>query len=402
MRPRILLVHSRIRPHGGSNGVLVWTLQALRRDFDVTLLTWQPFDLAAMNRYFGTSLEPSDFRVSHVNPAIRRLIELDPDPGTVQPYSYLMRICKKMVNDFDLLFTTHNEADLGAPSMQYVHVPAFAHVYSKVIHSLDVSLTAKLSALGRGTVRPWMLLSNFSFDRMKQNVTIVNSDWTGRWFQHVYQVPTITVYPPAAGEFPNVPWEDREDGFVVIGRLNPNKRSHWCLRVLEIVRRSFPRITLHIIGSTSAFWDEASYYKKLILLIKTNAAWVTLHENVSREKLQQIVSRQRYGMHAMRDEHFGMAPAEMVLAGCIPFVHNSGGPPEIVGQDLRLIYDSAEDAAKKILYVLRSPAEQAHIRAGLALRKDLFRPEAFMAGILREVSRRLSGSPNLRRRESLA
>jgi glycosyltransferase involved in cell wall biosynthesis len=390
-KPRVLVVHCLVQAHGGACGVLCWILQALRRDYDVTLLTWHPIDLPSLNRYFGTSLERTDFAVRHIHPAIRRIFDLDPDPGSIQKNCYLGRLCKRMRPNFDLVLASDNEVDLGKPAMQYVHVPHLAHVYPKVAPDLDLPPGKKLAALFRGKIRPWMLVGGYSFERMKRNRTIVNSDWTGRWVRRVYGIDSVTVYPPAPGDFPDIPWEEREDGFVVIGRLNPDKRSIWCLHVLEIVRRSFPAIKLHIIGSTSPCPEETAYYGMLAPLVRANASWVTLHENISREEMQGLVARQRYGMHAMKDEHFGMAVAEMVLAGCIPFVHNSGGPPEIAGYDSRLIYDSAEEAAEKILRVIRSSAQQADIRAGLGPRRRLFRSETFMNGILAEVSRALSG-----------
>ena len=85
-----------------------------------------------------------------------------------------------------------------------------------------------------------------------------------------------------------------------------------------------------------------------------------------------------------------MAVAEMVRAGCIPFVHNSGGPPEIVGHDSRLIYESEDEAAQKIMQVLGDPAAQEDIRQRLALRKDLYSVETFVRAIRAEVARALS------------
>jgi len=399
-RPRVLVLHCLVQPHGGACGVLCWILQALRRDYDVTLLTWHPIDLPALNRYFGTALEPADFAIRHIHPAIRRIFEMDPDPGSIQKNCYLMRVAKRMRRNFDAVLVSDGEADVGEPAIQYVHVPVVAHVYSSVIPDSDLPIGKKLAAIAQGRIRPWMLAGDFSFARMRRNRTLVNSEWTGEWVRRVYGIDTVTVYPPAPGEFPEIPWERREDGFVVIGRLHPGKRPDWCLSVLEIVRREFP-VKLHIIGSTSSWADEAEYYRELVPMVNANASWVTLHENISRGEMQQLVARQRYGMHAMQDEHFGMAVAEMVLAGCIPFVHNSGGPTEIVGHDSRLIYDSAEEAAERILRVLQSPAEQADIRAGLASRKDLFRPATFMRAIRAEVARALNESPNSPHRGSL-
>ena len=120
------------------------------------------------------------------------------------------------------------------------------------------------------------------------------------------------------------------------------------------------------------------------------SSWATLHEDISRGESAELAARQRYGMHAFKNEHFGMAVAEMVRAGCIPFVHNSGGPPEIVGNDRRLIYESEEDAAQKIMRVLGDPAAQEDIRQRLALRKDFYSVETFVRAIRAEVRQALS------------
>jgi glycosyltransferase involved in cell wall biosynthesis len=319
---------------------------------------------------------------------------LDPDPGSIQQSCCLMRQAKRMRRDFDCVVATDNEADVGDPAIQYIHAPNLAHVYPKVLPSLEAPLARKLAAFREGRFRPWMVVAGFSYARMKQNRTLVNSDWTGRWMRRVYGIDSKTLYPPAPGDFPDVAWESRDDAFVAVGRLDPNKRLDWCIRVLASVRRLFPEIKLHIIGGTSRFRDEATYSKLLRRLIEANASWVTLHEDVSRVELQRLLAHAKYGIHAMVDEHFGIAVAEMVRAGCIPFVHDSGGAPEIVGYDSRLLYDSEDDAVARIAAVLADPGGQAAIARSLSPRRRLFRPEVFMDGIRSEAARMIGQSPS--------
>jgi glycosyltransferase involved in cell wall biosynthesis len=108
---------------------------------------------------------------------------------------------------------------------------------------------------------------------------------------------------------------------------------------------------------------------------------VFLHENVSRGEMTELVARHRYGIHAKPDEHFGIAVAEIVKAGCIVFVPNDGGQVEIVGGDDRLLYRSAEDAVAKILRVMKDPDEQAALRRHLDSRRHLFSTEEFVRHI---------------------
>jgi len=387
-RPRILVWYCRLVPHGGAPGVAAWILQALRQDYAVTLLSSEPVDFSLLDRYFGTSLAGSGLQVRTMSPGVRGFLGLDPDPGSIQKHAYLMRLCKRIRHQYDLVVGADNEGDFGPPAIQYLHYPYLAHAYPRVRPSCDLPLGQKLACLSKGEIRPWMLVGDYSFDRMKANHTLVNSDWTGRWVKRVYGIDSTTVHPPAPGIFPQIAWGEREDGFVMMGRLDRAKRFDWCLKVLSIVRGRFPQVRLHIMGSS--YREARDFLVFMRALAQANSCWVKLHEDLSRVELAELTAHQRYGMHAFTNEHFGMAVAEMVRAGCIPFVHNSGGPPEIVGHDSRLIYESEEEAAQKIMQALGDPAAQEDIRQRLALRKDLYSVETFMRAIRAEVGRALS------------
>ena len=105
------------------------------------------------------------------------------------------------------------------------------------------------------------------------------------------------------------------------------------------------------------------------------------------------MGQMRYGIHLNRDEHFGIAPAELMASGCIVFVHKSGGQVEIVGRDPRLCYSSDEEAADKIASTLKNPAMQASILNSLAPRRMMFSASEFMRG-LRGVVERMTASSN--------
>jgi glycosyltransferase involved in cell wall biosynthesis len=387
-RPRILVWYCRLVPRGGAPGVAAWCLEALRQDYAVTLLTSEPVDFSLLDTYYGTSLAGSDLQVRTMAPLVRGFLSLDPDVGSIQKHVYLMRVCKRIRHHYDLVVGADNEGDFGPPCIQYIHYPSLAHVYPGVRPSCDLPLGQKLACLSKGEIRPWMLVGDFSFERMKANHTLVNSDWTGRWLKSVYGIDSTTVHPPAPGIFPDIPWEKRQDGFVMMGRLDSGKRYDWCLNVLGAVRTRFPQVRMHVVGTSC--YEPPDYLASLRALVQANSSWATLHEDISRGELAALVARQRYGMHAMKDEHFGMAVAEMLRAGCIPFAHNSGGPPEIVGHDSRLIYESEEEAAQKIMQVLGDPAAQEEIRQRLALRKDSYSVETFGRAIRAEVERALS------------
>ena len=92
----ILLVQPSIQPPGGGNGVAVWIIEALKRDHAVSLLTWEPIDLASINRYYGASLGTADFCAFGVPPALRGILALVPTPASLLKTNLLLRFCKKM------------------------------------------------------------------------------------------------------------------------------------------------------------------------------------------------------------------------------------------------------------------------------------------------------------------
>lgn len=231
-----------------------------------------------------------------------------------------------------------------------------------------------------GKYRPWMAISGYSFDRMKKNLTLVNSDWTGDKVKESYGIETVTAYPPVHGVFPEVSWEEREDGFVCIGRIAPGKGFDKIINILSHVRAQGYEVHLHIIGTPDDIWGR-DYYQDVLRRIRENRSWVFLDENLSRDELIKLVSKHKYGIHGQVDEHFGIAVAEMIKAGCITFVPNDGGQVEIVGEDDRLKYETDEEAVAKILRVMSNPDEQASLRKYLDPRKELFSTEKFMHSI---------------------
>ena len=76
--------------------------------------------------------------------------------------------------------------------------------------------------------------------------------------------------------------------------------------------------------------------------------------------------------------------AEMVKAGCAPFIPAEGGQAEIVDHPA-LMYRSVDEAVAKIDAVLRTPALQAELRTHLADQGELFSAERFMVGIRQAV-----------------
>lgn len=368
MRKRVLLVQPSLQPPGGGNAVAVWMIEALKRVHDVSVLTLVAVDVAPINRFYGTTLARGDFRALRVPPVLQWTADLlDPDSFDFLKMCLLLRHCQVIRDRFDVVLSAQNELDLGGPSVQYVHQPWLAELHRRM-----------QAARGRRPRRPWQWISRFSFERMKRNLTLVNSAWTGRRFEAVYGATTRTLYPPVPDDFPLVPWERKRNAFVCIGRISGEKRYEEVVEILGLVRAAGHDVRLEIVGSRT---PDLAYRSRLHRCVDAHRSWVTLHEDLPRPALAELVAGQRYGIHGMRREHFGIAVAEMVRAGAIPFVPDDGGQVEIVGRDERLSYGSAEEAAAKIVRVLEDSGLQAEILERLRVSSEAFSTARFVEEI---------------------
>ena len=283
-RKRVLFLQPGLEPHGGASAVAAWIVQALKDDFDLTVLTKAPVNWAPFNHYYGTSIRPEEVSILTLHPALRALLGLHPNPLNAHPTAFLMRMCRRIRHRYDLIIcAASEEADLGGPGILYVHYPYLAHIWQKYEDCGGRPLRQQLAALIRGKVRPFMISSGYSLDRMKQNRILVNSDWTGEIFRRSYGTPTETLYPPVTASPERLPWSERENAFVTIGRLTSPKRFEWIAGLIARLRQRHADLRLHVVGTREGAFDP-HYYQRLRRLERENSTWMRLHEDLSREE----------------------------------------------------------------------------------------------------------------------
>jgi glycosyltransferase involved in cell wall biosynthesis len=381
---RILFVQPSFQPPGGGNGVAAWMLEALRGRHALAALTWTPLDVDEMNRFYGTSVRRDELVVERLPRLMTAAIDAVPSPAASLRYALLLRRAARLTGRDDLCVSVNNEADFGRPGIQYIHYPWYQrprpYVDLRGIHRVPGLLPLYYWAADR--------LAGFSIERMKQNITLTNSDWTGRIVQRLHGITPRTLYPPIPARFADVPWEARRDGFLCIGRFSPEKNLDRVIDVVAGVRNHVPDATLCLAGTPG----PRDYYKRIREHARRAGDWVWFEEGLSREALLALIPTFRYGIHGMADEHFGMAPAEMAAAGCIVFVPNDGGQVEIVDGDPRLLYETVDDAVASITRIMKDPAEQRAVREMLRVRARAFSVERFMSSFLEIVEQALEAT----------
>ena len=275
-------------------------------------------------------------------------------PAVLIKLSMLMRYTRRVSGGFDVLFGVYNETDFGRRGIQYVHYPTYLRPRPKTDlrwYHPQAGLDAYYALADR--------IAGFSVERMKQNVTLVNSDWTGAHLQRFLGIGTRTVYPPVADPAPGLPWSERRSGFLALGRISPEKEYERVMTILSRVRGQIADVTLTIVGTSDR--HSRRYLRSLTAMARSLGSWIQFRDNLSRDEVRSLMASHRYAVHGMREEHFGMAPAELARAGVIVWVPRGGGQTEIVAGEPALTYDTVDDAVEKITATLRDPDEQRRL-----------------------------------------
>lgn len=374
---RVLVVHPVLRPHGGGQAVAAWTLESLKGVCDLSLFTSADLDYAGINRFFGTTLKSGDFKVYRTpvraSAALRHLpIRADLLSGALNQ-RWLKRLLHR--HEFDVILGTHNEMDFGQPGIQYVHFP-WGHIRRPETEMRWYHLAPAVLFYRAACAR----IGGISIERLRSNVTLANSAFIADLIRQAHGIEARILPPPVPADFPHVPWSERRDAFVGIGRLHQEKKWDQAVEIVRRVRQSGRDAQLTLILTP----EKKEPARMLHALARSNP-WLTLREAVPRRELVRIVAEHRYGIHPMDNEHFGIGPAELQLAGCLPFVHRSGGPAEIVGREDLLMFGGADEAVSKILNVMGDRELQSTLRERAAQRAGLYTQARFQLEIRKLV-----------------
>jgi len=360
---------------GGSEARAMWGIEALKKRCDVSLLTAGEVDLRGLNEFYGTSVRADELTVRRAPllPFMRNRSAAALRAGLFQ------RFCRRIAGEFDVLVSAYNPCDFGVPAIHFVADFSWNNALREELHPMPATAQALVHRKGplrraylgvaRGLGRP-SGRDLFAGD----DVMVANSPFTARLLEERFGLcDVLVVYPPVLGPEVGVAFEQRERGFVCLGRVSHEKRIDRIIRILSGVRGLGHDLHLHIIGSI----DETPNGLMVRRLCDENRTWVFPEGRQSGERKWDLLGSHRYGIHGCPGETFGIAVAEMAKAGCVTFVPEFGGPASIVG-DPRLCYGEVEDAVHKIDAILRDEALQRELSGGVRCRSEEFSARRFM------------------------
>lgn len=370
-RKKVGIIYPVLICGGGSEARPLFIAEALKDKYDVTLIVQNLERLDKLNAYYGTKLSLNEINI--IKPFLafffKRIRTLDLLWGSI-----FERFCRNIGNSFDLLISSRDLRDLQKRGIQFI-----ADFY------LDKFLREKLEPFSIPKRNAFFYSDNLfrkiyvkltecikasNEEAFRKNITIANSKWTATLMEREYGIKCKVIYPPVLNSKKNISWDERENGFVYLGRLVPEKKIEDIIEMVGKIRKSGHKVHLHIVGAL----DNNKYVGKLISLAKKK--WVKLEEKKYGEDKSLFLAKHKYGINARVNEPFGISVAEMVKAGCIVWVPDGGGQTEIVNHK-DLIFKNIENGVKKIEKVLRKSTLQKKLRNHLKRQSENFSSEIF-------------------------
>ena len=112
-RPKVVIGHPKLGL-GGSESVVMWLIEALKRSFDVTIATTGGWDRSTLNEFYGTQVKEGDVSV-----------RIAPLPWPLQTRSVAalrgavyQRFARRIAGEYDVRISTYNLTDWGLPAIQ--------------------------------------------------------------------------------------------------------------------------------------------------------------------------------------------------------------------------------------------------------------------------------------------
>ncbi len=366
----VLVVHPQFCVLGGAELASLRLVEWLASCYDVrvVILTLASRDIVTLQRETQVQLDPDQVTIA--------IARVPPWVLSAQSRLHLMRLAflhrdaKRYAPRFDLCISTYNEVDFGIRGFQYVHHPnfasrAFLHEFNMIATRNILDSVPFLDFLYRKVV---LLIAGTTANGIRKNHTAVSSHFMRTILHDLYDIRSEVLYPTflsrsLSGKI--IPWEDRGFSFLSVGRFAPDKDFLELIGLYAQLYRKFPNAEFMIIGRVS---DE-TYFSKVKQQAQLAQVPVTFHTDISSERLAELLSTSKFYVGPKKFEHFGLSVLEAAQAGCLTFVHDSGGQREIITPEVLRYRTAAELVTNADLLVADRTLREATLQqltAGIA------------------------------------
>jgi glycosyltransferase involved in cell wall biosynthesis len=369
---KIAVVHPRMSILGGGERVAIHSLRAgLQAGHEVCLVS-EDFDTREVEEFFAC-----EGLFSKVNRLTYRKFK----PRLVGGFLLYrqLRYHRKQIrellskrSDFQVVLSTQ---DIGyvpstqAPVVQYCYFPDyFSH--------------AEASPTSRGWRLYYWPARRYYHDRVNHvDRFLSTSNYTADFIKRVWGRDSTTLYPPCPVELYKPTQGLKENLVVTVGRIVPEKR----IEIFVEIARQLPSLKFAVIGSIQS--GRRDYYELLRNMASGNVSFF----DTPLRRASEILSRAKAYVHCAQNEQFGIAIVEAMAAGCVPVVHDSGGPREIVTDDVGFRWNTVAEAVGLVTQLVANDVLRQGMSRAASTRASAFGSEVFeshLSKILEEYERR--------------
>lgn len=360
---RVLVVHPRMSVRGGGERVAIHTIAAAKKAGHEVSLFAEEFDVPTFEDFFGCQGTLDGIRYFSYppfSPVIKGKFLL------YQRLIYYQRRLAQALSTsgrFDVVLSTQDIGYVPSTRTAVVHYCYFPEYFAH----LEAS---PRSVRWRAYYWP---VSRFYMDRVGRVALLLSvSAYTKGFVKSKWGRDSITLYPPCPVKEYSMSPRRRENLVVTIGRMVPEKRMDLFLRIARLL----PRYNFMIVGSIEP--EKAAYMEQLKKIAPENLSFVLS----PLRKVKDLLARAKVYVHSALNEHFGISIVEAMSAGCVPVVHDSGGPREIVSENVGFRWGDVEQAKTQISKLIENEDLRARLSAAASTRAWDFRPERFENGLL--------------------
>jgi len=318
--------------YGGAEFVSVAIANALARNrCEVVFFTNEAVNQQEIKKFYGKCLD--------------RSIKVIVKPSIVRP-KYLLDFYQTIFRSYIFKLKCNVWVDVYScrifpwTNISYVHFPFLNHYdYNPKFPYLKSRRIIQVSAL------PYVIFEK-NLITAKGKLIIANSEYTAKEIKKFYGIKAEVLYPPVPStnfynNSENLTKNRRKNLVVTISRFTPTKGLE---RIPYIASLTHYDVQFAIIGrlyNKNTLLSLQKLVKKFGLVDR-----VKFFVDVPRSEIREILESAKVYLHTMVGEHFGISIVEAMAMGCIPIVHDSGGPKEFVPAEFR--YSTIYEAARKI------------------------------------------------------
>jgi len=315
--------HSTLNNPGGAEFVTITMINALKEHgHKVVVLTDEKINQSKVMSLFGKSVSV-DRQIILPNPFSPYARDFGAIYNNALRSLFLRFKC-------DILIDTCSNSLFPWVDVAYIHFPC----------------TPPILSLRDNLYLPYYLLVKKANKKTQlgQKLVFVNSRYIARILMKKLSIKAHVLFPPV----PTIPnslksmmLSHRTNTVVTISRISAEKNLEIIPKIAKLADKD---ICFTMIGGC----QSENTLRSILKLAKELGVSkrVNILTNLTRNKLKNILLTSKVYLHTMKNEHFGISIIEGMSAGCIPIVHDSGGPREFVPRDLR--YKNLEEAKVKI------------------------------------------------------